>query len=128
MEKKVRLEKLHKRMIQEIQDYAIILLDIDGTILSWNIGAEKIKGYKEEEIMGQNFSIFYLPRDRQEGLPQKLIDHAKKEGRARHVGRRLRKDGKTFWGSVLITALHDEENNVIGFTKLTKELADNEIL
>ncbi|MFY9310969.1 MAG: PAS domain S-box protein [Bacteroidia bacterium] len=128
MEKKQRLEKLHQKMIQEIQDYAIILMDIDGTILSWNIGAEKIKGYKAEEIIGQNFCIFYLPQDRQEGLPQRLIAHATKEGRARHVGRRLRKDGKTFWGSILITALHDDENNVIGFTKLTKELADNEIL
>lgn len=128
MEKKDRLEKLHKKMIQEIQDYAIILLDIDGTILSWNIGAEKIKGYIPEEIIGQNFRIFYLPQDRQEGLPEKLIEHAKKEGRARHVGRRLRKDGKTFWGSILITAIHDDDNNVIGFTKLTKELADNEIL
>lgn len=114
-------------MIREIQDYAIILLDHDGTILSWNSGAEKIKGYKEEEILGQNFNIFYLPADRQDLLPQKLIAHAKKEGRARHVGRRLRKDGRTFWGSILITALHDDDGSVIGFTKLTKELADNEI-
>ncbi|HEX2533253.1 MAG TPA: PAS domain S-box protein, partial [Chitinophagaceae bacterium] len=68
IEKKERLEMLHKRMIEEIQDYAIILLDIDGTILSWNRGAEKIKGYKEEEILGQNFRIFYLPQDRQAGL------------------------------------------------------------
>lgn len=128
MDKKERLEKLHQKMIQEIQDYAIILLDIDGTILSWNLGAEKIKGYKSHEIIGQNFNVFYLPKDRQENLPQRLIEHAKKEGRARHVGRRLKKDGKTFWGSILITALHDDHNNVIGFTKLTKELADNEIL
>ncbi len=127
MEKKDKLAKLHQRMIREIQDYAIILLDEDGTILTWNIGAEKIKGYREEEILGQNFSIFYLPQDRQENLPKKLINLAKKEGRARHVGRRLRKDGKIFWGSILITALHDDEGNVIGFTKLTKELSDNEI-
>lgn len=127
MEKKERLEKLHNKMIREVQDYAIILLDIDGTILTWNKGAEKIKGYTEEEIIGQNFRIFYLPGDRQEVLPEKLIELAIKEGRARHVGRRLRKDGKTFWGSILITALHDEDGNVIGFTKLTKELSDNEI-
>lgn len=125
--KKTRLELLHQRMIKEIQDYAIILLDADGTILSWNAGAEKIKGYKEEEIIGQNFSIFYLPQDRQENLPQRLIALAEKEGRARHVGRRLRKDGKTFWGSILITALHDDDGAVIGFTKLTKELRDHEI-
>jgi PAS domain S-box-containing protein len=127
MEKREVLDKLHKRMIAEIQDYAIILLDIDGTILSWNMGAEKIKGYKEEEILGQNFRIFYMPQDRQAGLPEHLIEHAKKEGRARHIGRRLKKDGTIFWGSILITALHDDDGEVIGFTKLTREIADNEI-
>src|SRR4030095_16203890 len=109
-------------MIEEIQDYAIILLDIDGTILTWNKGVEKIKGYKANEIIGQNFNIFYMPSDRQENLPQRLIDHAKKEGRAKHIGRRVRKDGTTFWGSIVITAIHDEEGNVVGFTKLTREL------
>ena len=77
---KTRLLELYKKMVLEIQDYAIILLDIDGTVLSWNKGVEKIKGYKSEEILGQNFSIFYLPQDRQEGLPQKLIDLAKGKG------------------------------------------------
>ena len=127
MNKTEKLQQLHEKMITEIQDYAIILLDIDGTILTWNKGAQSIKGYKAEEILGQNFRIFYLPRDREEGLPEKLIDLAIKEGRARHIGRRVRKDGTTFWGSILITALHDEEGNVIGFTKLTKELGENEI-
>ena len=122
-----KLQQLHKRMIEEIKDYAIILLDSDGTILTWNKGAQTIKGYTEEEIIGQNFRIFYLPRDREEGLPEKLIDLAIREGRARHIGRRVRKDGTIFWGSILITALHDEEGEVIGFTKLTKELAENEI-
>lgn len=126
MQKKEVLEKLHQQMIAEIQDYAIILLDIDGTILSWNIGAEKIKGYKESEILGQNFRIFYMPQDRQAGLPEQLIDLAKKEGRARHIGRRLKKDGTIFWGSILITALHDDNGEVIGFTKLTRELSPNE--
>ena len=113
-------------MISEIQDYAIILLDIDGTILSWNKGAEKIKGYKEEEILNQNFRLFYMPLDRQAGLPEQLIELAKREGRATHVGRRLRKDGTIFWGSILITALHDDDGEVIGFTKLTKELTGHE--
>jgi len=125
MEKKDILKKLHQRMISEIQDYAIILLDIDGTILSWNIGAEKIKGYKAEEIIGQNFRIFYMPQDRQAGLPEQLIELAKKEGRARHIGRRLKKGGIIFWGSILITALHDDNGEVIGFTKLTSEVAEN---
>ena len=127
MNKKEKLERLHKRMVEEVQDYSIILLDIDGTILSWNKGAEQIKGYAPDEILGQNFSIFYLPSDRQEGLSEKILDLAKKEGRARHVGRRVRKDGTVFWGSIVITALHDDENNVVGFTKLTRELRDNEI-
>ena len=127
MNKTEKLQQLHNQMIKEIQDYAIILLDVDGTILTWNKGAESIKGYKEEEIVGQNFRIFYLPRDREEKLPEKLIDLAIKEGRARHIGRRVRKDGLTFWGSILITALHDDEGEVIGFTKLTKELGENEI-
>jgi len=126
-EKKEILEQLHRKMIAEIQDFAIILLDIDGTILSWNIGAEMIKGYKESEIIGQNFRIFYLPADRQAGLPEQLIDLAKREGRARHIGRRVRKDGNVFWGSILITALHGDNGEVIGFTKLTKEIAPNEL-
>ena len=126
MNKKEKLEDLHKKMIEEVQDYAIILLDVDGTILTWNKGVEKIKGYKADEIIGQNFNIFYMPRDRQDRLPEKLIELAKKEGRARHIGKRLRKDGTTFWGSIVITALHDEDNNVVGFTKLTRELRDNE--
>jgi PAS domain S-box-containing protein len=124
--KKALLERLHKQMISEIQDYAIILLDVDGTVLTWNKGVEKIKGYKDHEILGQNFRVFYMPQDRQAGLPEKLLDLAKKEGRAKHIGRRVRRDGTIFWGSILITALHDEENNVIGFTKLTRELRDNE--
>jgi PAS domain S-box-containing protein len=127
MEKKKRLEELHKRMIEEILDYAIILLDYDGTILSWNRGAEQIKGYKESEIIGQNFNMFYLPQDRQDKLPEKLIELAKKEGRAKHIGKRVRKDGTTFWGSILITALHDDKGNAIGFTKLTRELSDGEV-
>jgi len=127
MSKTEKLQQLHEKMIAEIQDYAIILLDVDGTILTWNKGAQAIKGYKGEEILGQNFRIFYLPRDREEKLPEKLIELAIREGRARHIGRRVRKDGTTFWGSILITALHDEEGEVIGFTKLTKELGENEI-
>ena len=127
MDKKDLLEQLHKKMISEIQDYAIILLDRDGTVLSWNLGAQKIKGYSEQEILGQNFRLFYMPQDRQAGLPEQLIALAVKEGRARHIGRRLRKDGSIFWGSILITALHDDDGNVIGFTKLTREIGDHEI-
>jgi PAS domain S-box-containing protein len=125
--KKEQLELLHRKMIEEIQDYAIILMDLDGTILSWNKGAEQIKGYKAEEIIGQNFRMFYLPKHRDEGLPEKLLEQAKKEGRAKHIGMRVRKNGSVFWGSILITALHNDNDEVVGFTKLTRELRDNEI-
>ena len=128
MEKKTVLEKLRNKMISEIQDYAIILLDYNGTILSWNIGVEKIKGYKEDEIVGQNFRIFYTPQDRQAHLPEQLIELAKKEGRASHIGKRIRKDGSIFWGSILITALHDENGVIIGFTKLSREIRDYETI
>jgi PAS domain S-box-containing protein len=126
-ENKNQVEYLYNRMLEEIQDYAIILLDPIGDILTWNKGVEQIKGYTEKEILGQNFSIFYLPQDRQDKLPEKLLDLARREGRARHIGRRVRKDGSIFWGSILITAIHDDENNVVGFTKLTRELRDNEL-
>ncbi len=115
-------------MIAEIQDYAIILLDHEGTILSWNMGAEKIKGYKEAEIVGQHFRIFYTKQDRQAQLPEQLLELAKKEGRASHIGRRVKKDGSVFWGSILITALHDENGDVIGFTKLSREVRDHETI
>jgi PAS domain S-box-containing protein len=127
LKKNAKLEQLRKQMVEEIQDYAVILLDKDGTILTWNKGAEKIKGYKEKEIVGKNFNVLYLPRDREEGLPESLLKLAAKEGRAKHIGKRIRKDGSTFWASVLITALHSETGEVIGFTKLTRELYDNEI-
>src|ERR1043165_2399748 len=126
MDKILHLQQLHRKMIEEVQDFAIILLDIDGTILTWNKGVERIKGYKEHEIVGQNFNIFYMPLDRQYQLPENLLEPAKKEGTPKHIGRRVRKDGAIYWGSVVITALHDDQQNVIGFTKLTRELRDGD--
>jgi len=122
------LEQAYQKMLSDIQDYAIVYIDLDGTILTWNKGAAEIKGYKAEEIIGENFSIFYTPEDRKLGLPETLLNLAKKEGRAKHIGKRLRKDGTTFWGSVLLTALFDEKSNeVIGFIKLTRELRGNDM-
>ena len=113
-----------QRMIEEVEDYAIILLDTEGNIQNWNKGAQKIKGYLGNEIIGRNFSLFYLPQDRENGLPNKLIGEAKQIGRATHEGWRVRKDGSTFWGYIVITALHDNQQNVIGFTKVTKDLTE----
>ena len=119
-------ERYHK-MVDEVEDYAILLLDKDGFIRNWNKGAEKIKGYKEEEIVGKNFRIFYLPEDRERNLPETLIGQAIKNGKALHEGWRVRKDGTTFWGSIVITALHDANNNVIGFTKVTRDLTERKL-
>lgn len=116
-----------QRMIEEVEDYAIILLDTDGYIKNWNKGAQKIQGYREDEIVGKNFSVFYLPQDRLDGIPNKLIGEARENGRATHEGWRVRKDGSTFWGNIVITALHDESENVIGFTKVTRDLTERKI-
>lgn len=116
-------ERYHK-MIEEVQDYAIILLDNEGNILNWNKGAQQIKGYSEDEIIGKSFRLFYRQQDRDKKLPEQLIETAKREGRATHEGWRVRKDGSKFWGSIVITALHDQENNIIGFSKVTRDLTE----
>jgi PAS domain S-box-containing protein len=120
-------EQRYYKMTEEVQDYAIILLDKDGTILNWNKGAENIKGYKDEEIVGMNFSLFYLEDDRRNKLPEALILQAEREGRAMHEGWRKRKDGSKFWGSIVITALHDNQGNVIGFSKVTRDLTERKL-
>ncbi|MFN8285703.1 MAG: PAS domain S-box protein [Chitinophagales bacterium] len=122
-----RSEEQHQKMIAEVQDYAIILLDRDGFILNWNLGAEKIKGYKTAEIIGKGFDIFYTPEDREGGLAQRLLTEATTTGRAIHEGWRVRKDGTRFWGSVVITALHDAENTIIGFSKVTRDLSERKL-
>jgi PAS domain S-box-containing protein len=109
-------------MIAEVQDYAIILLSSAGVIENWNIGAEKIKGYMADEIIGKKFEIFYTPEDRESGLPHKLLSQAREAGRATHEGWRVRKDGSKFWGSIIITALHATDGTVIGFSKVTRDL------
>lgn len=118
-----RSEERYHRMVSEVQDYAIILLSEDGTIENWNKGAEQIKGYKAEEIIGKNFSIFYTEEDLKNNLPQQLIQRARQEGKANHEGWRVRKDGTVFWGNIVITCLHDANNNVIGFSKVTRDLS-----
>jgi PAS domain S-box-containing protein len=119
-------ERYHK-MIDEVEDYAIILLDKNGIVQNWNKGAEKIKGYKEEEIVGKNFNNFYLPDDREMGLPEKLLKQATQKGKALHEGWRRRKNGSRFWGSIVLTALHDDANNLIGFSKVTRDLTERKL-
>jgi PAS domain S-box-containing protein len=117
-------EQQYHLMIGEVEDYAILMLDREGMIRNWNKGAEKIKGYTEEEAVGMNFRMFYRSEDREAGLPEKLIDEATRKGKAIHEGWRLRKDGTAFWGSVVITALHDPDGQVVGFSKVTRDLTE----
>lgn len=116
-------ERYHK-MIDEVRDYAILLLDKDGNIQNWNAGAEAIKGYRADEIIGKNFRTFYLPGDRADGLPEKLLHEAATTGKAVHEGWRMRKDQSMFWGSIVITALHAIDGAIIGFSKLTRDLTE----
>ena len=112
------------RMIDEIQDYAIILLDVQGNIQNWNAGAARIKGYAETEILGKNFEVFYIPEERAT-KPRLLLKTAAAIGRAVDEGWRQRKDGTRFWGSITITAVHDDTGALIGFGKVTRDLTDS---
>lgn len=120
-------DERYYRMIEEVKDYAIIMLDRNGIVLNWNKGAEQIKGYTEDEIVGRNFRIFYLSEDKEDKLPDRLIEDAVLNGRASHEGWRLRKDGSRFWGWVVITALHDDFGATIGFTKVTRDLTERKL-
>ena len=123
LELKASEERYH-RMIEEVEDYAILLLSPEGIIENWNRGAEKIKGYTAEEAIGRSFRMFYTPGDQEQKLPDRLLQEAVLEGKATHEGYRVRKDGTKFWGSVLITTLHDDDGRVIGFSKVTRDLSE----
>lgn len=116
-------ERYHK-MIEEVQDYAIILLNKNGNIENWNAGAEYIKGYTADEVVGKNFRIFYTKEDRANKLPESLLELAKDSGKVNHEGWRVRKDGKLFWANVVITALHNSKGDIIGFSKVTRDLTE----
>ena len=115
-------EQRYHLMVEEVQDYAILYLNRHGIVENWNTGAEKIKGYKADEIIGKSFSNFYTEEDRKNGLPQKLLKRAIKNDRAVQEGWRVRKDKTLFWASVVITAVHGQNNEVIGFSKVTRDL------
>lgn len=118
-------EERFKHMVDVIEDYAIILLDENGNIERWNKGAEKIKGYTADEIIGKNFSIFYDHKSQEQKLPEQLLQKAKTDGKARHEGWRIKKDNSRFWGSIVITTIYNEIGNVIGFVKVTKDIGVN---
>lgn len=111
-------------MLDEIEDYAILFLDKEGNIVDWNKGAENIKGYSSAEVIGRNFRIFYTEEDLLNGKPESLLQAAIKLGKASDEGWRVKKDGHRFWGSILIKAMYDENKNVLGFSKVTRDLTE----
>ena len=117
-------EERYHLMVEEVQDYAILYLNQHGIVENWNQGAAKIKGYTAQEIIGRNFSTFYTQKDRDNHLPETLLAQAASTGKALQEGWRVRKDGSLFWASVVITAVHNEDNEVIGYSKVTHDLTE----
>jgi len=112
-----------KLLVQSIVDYAIYMLDPNGIVTSWNAGAERIKGFRAEEVIGKHFSNFYTKEDRKSGLPDKVLETARKEGKYEGEGWRVRKDGTCFWASVVVDRITDETGKLVGFAKITRDMS-----
>ncbi len=119
-----RSEERSRLFIDAVQDYAIFMLDPEGCVSSWNTGAERIKGYKASEIIGQHFSRFYPEEEVRAGKPAWELEVATREGRFEDEGWRVRKDGSRFWASVIITAVKDGSGNLLGFSKVTRDFTE----
>lgn len=117
-----RSEEHFRLFVESVQDYAIFMLSPSGHVTSWNAGAQRFKGYREDEIVGQHFSVFYPAEDREAGKPLAALETAAREGHYEDLGWRLRKDGTPFWADVVITALRDTEGRLVGFGKVTRDL------
>jgi PAS domain S-box-containing protein len=117
-------ERQLRLLIRSVVDYALYMLDPSGIITSWNLGAERIKGYTAEEIVGQHFSKFYTDADRAAGVPARALATAKADGRYEAESWRVRKDGTLFWANVIIDPIHDEDGKLTGFAKITRDVTD----
>jgi len=115
-------------LVEGIVDYAIFMLDPDGRIISWNTGAERLKGYREDEILGQHFSRFYPQERIEQGIPQKELEIASAKGRFEDEGWRMRKDGSFFWANVTITPVRDVSGHLLGFAKVTRDLTERRLI
>lgn len=113
-------------LIDAIVDYAIYMIDVDGTVRSWNSGAARLKGYSADEIIGKPFSSFYTPEDRAKGLPATALKIAAETSRFSSEGWRVRKDGSHFWAFVVVDAIRDEQGQVIGFAKVTRDITERQ--
>jgi hypothetical protein len=119
-----RSEERFRLLVEGVSDYAIFMLDANGRIVTWNVGAERIKGYTAREIIGQHFSIFYPDDVRESGWPEHELQVASEKGSFVDNGWRVRKDGTTFWANVTITALRDDTGRLLGYAKLTRDLTE----
>lgn len=117
-------EQRLRLLVEGVVDYAIYMLDPSGTVTNWNTGAERLTGYRADEIVGQHFSRFYPPEDRAAGLPQRVLEAAARDGRFEAEGWRIRKDGSRFWASAVLNAIHDETGALIGFAKVTRDATE----
>jgi PAS domain S-box-containing protein len=117
-------EERFRTLVEGVRDYAIFMLDPLGRIASWNAGAEALKQYRAEEIIGCHFSVFYPAEDVAEGKPKRELEIAIREGKYEEEGWRIRKDGSAFWANVLITALHKADGSLLGFAKVTRDLTE----
>ncbi len=113
-----------RRLVEGVTDYAIYMLDTDGSVASWNAGAQRIKGYSPEEIIGRSFATFYTEADRLKGEPQRALEVARTEGRFEKEAQRVRKDGSQFWAHVIIDAIHDPAGQLVGFAKITRDITE----
>jgi PAS domain S-box-containing protein len=117
-------EERMRLMIESVKDYAILMLDPGGKVVSWNPGAERLKGYRAEEIIGQHFSRFYPADKIREGFPDRELLEAAAKGRFENVGWLVRKDGSRFWADVVINAVHNMQGDLLGFVKLTRDITE----
>jgi PAS domain S-box-containing protein len=117
-------EEHFRMLVTGVKDYAIFMLDPTGHVATWNAGAERIKQYKAEEIIGQHFSRFYMPEDLAAGKTEIELEIAAREGKYEEEGWRVRKDGSRFWASVVITAFHDTHGELRGFSKVTRDITE----
>ncbi|HTA58749.1 MAG TPA: CHASE3 domain-containing protein [Candidatus Baltobacteraceae bacterium] len=124
VEKLRESEEKYRSLIDGVQDYAIFTLDPGGKVISWNAGAERIKGYKAEEIIGQDFSRFYLQTDIDEGKPEKELHLAATSGRSELEHWRVRKDGSRFWANVVLTAARDSSGLLVGFSEISQDISE----
>jgi len=120
----IEAERRFRILVQGVTDYAIYMLDPEGLVTNWNAGAERIKGYSPGEIIGEHFSRFYTPEDFKAGVPKTALETARETGRYEAEGWRMRKDGTRFWASVVIDAIRDEEGELIGFAKITRDMTE----